>query len=48
MSECPRCKSNSIKIGSNVIIQVGKTRSKRVDVLECPKCGLLYYESSKE
>lgn len=48
MSECPRCKSSSIKLGSNVIIQVGKTRSKKVDILECPKCSLVFYESSKE
>ncbi|WXG41335.1 MAG: hypothetical protein WED07_11315 [Candidatus Freyarchaeum deiterrae] len=47
MSECPRCKEKSITLG-NVAIQIGRTRSKRVNVNECVGCKLLFYEVSEE
>jgi hypothetical protein len=47
MSECPRCKEKSITLGQ-INLQIGKTRAKKVNVNECVKCKLLFYEASEE
>ncbi len=47
MGSCPRCASSGVKLGT-VLTPIGKTRSKRVNVFECSKCNLVYYESTKE
>jgi len=42
-SKCPRCGSEGIEIGTPVI-PIGKTRTMRIRLVECPKCMLVYHE----
>jgi len=43
--KCPRCKGESVELGSP-LIDIGKTRRMRVSLKLCPKCCLLFYEGS--
>ena len=46
-SKCPRCGSEGIEIGTPVI-PIGKTRTMRIRLVECPKCMLVYHEKLME
>jgi hypothetical protein len=42
---CPRCSSETLILG-NSTIETANKRQLRVNLRQCPKCKLLFYEST--
>jgi ribosomal protein S27AE len=46
MGMCPRCGSETLALG-NLTLEAANKKQIRTILRQCPKCGLLFYETAQ-